>query len=84
MQIRRYIPYKIRKLVYERDGKRCQICGEPTRFFRSGYDTPFDRGPVSGSVDHIIPFSKGGSHSPENLRWACRSCNCSRGAKDAV
>ncbi len=78
----RYIPYKVRLAVYQRDGKKCTQCGEETRFFKSSYDTPFDREPKAGSVDHIIPFSKGGDHSMENLRWMCKSCNCARGNRD--
>lgn len=30
--------------------------------------------------DHVIPASRGGLHSVENLRPACRSCNASRQA----
>jgi 5-methylcytosine-specific restriction endonuclease McrA len=75
----RYIPQKTRLFIYERDGKMCSICGEETRFFGKTYDTPFDRGPKAGSVDHIVPYSKGGTHDIDNLRWACKSCNCSRG-----
>lgn len=76
---RKYINNSTRMRIWNRDGRTCQICGVPTRFFRSGYDTPFDRDDVAGSVDHIIPVSKGGTNDESNLRWACRSCNCSRG-----
>ena len=76
---RKQIPFKLKQLVYKRDNKRCQICGKQTRFFKSLYDTPFDREPRAGSVDHVIPISKGGTNDIENLRWACRSCNCARG-----
>lgn len=32
-------------------------------------------------IDHIIPYSKGGVHSPENLTLCCNPCNSSKGAK---
>lgn len=32
-------------------------------------------------VDHIIPLSKGGHNTAENICCACVSCNCSKGAK---
>ena len=75
----RRIGSSMRRQIYTRDDGICQLCGVKTRFFKSLYDTPFDTGPVAGSVDHIIPVSKGGTDDPQNLRWSCRSCNCSRG-----
>jgi hypothetical protein len=32
------------------------------------------------TVDHLIPTRRGG----DNLVWACRGCNCCKGAKDAL
>lgn len=34
------------------------------------------------SLDHIVPISKGGSHTKDNVVMACISCNSSKGAKD--
>ena len=77
-----YLSHSKRKYIYERDDRTCQICGEETRFFNSLYDTPWDKEPKAGSVDHITPVSKGGTDGIDNLRWACRSCNCARGNRD--
>ena len=36
------------------------------------------------SMDHLIPKSKGGIDSGDNVVWACKSCNSSKGAKDML
>ena len=51
--------------VWIRDNGACVECG-------SQEDLEFD---------HIVPFSKGGSSTEENLRILCRRCNRSRGAR---
>lgn len=58
------IPLRIRWEVLHRDGNRCVICGATERL----------------SLDHIIPYSKGGPDTVENLRVLCRYCNSRRGA----
>ncbi len=75
---RPHLPDRIKRKIYERDGRACQICGRVTRFGGT-YDTPWDPLPPSGSVDHIIPVSKGGTNEDTNLRWSCKSCNSARG-----
>lgn len=59
--------------VLERDGWRCQLCGIATpRRLRGQSDA---RAP---ELDHIIPLSKGGPHTPWNTQCLCRRCNRSK------
>lgn len=59
-------PYKI----FARDGWRCQICKKKTPLTRRGSVHP--RAP---ELDHIIPLSRGGSHTKVNVQCTCRACN---------
>ena len=57
---------KFRDLVLGRDGHTCVYCG------------------VTGvplQLDHVIPRSRGGADTPDNLVACCRPCNTSKGAK---
>lgn len=36
------------------------------------------------SLDHMIPRLKGGPDAADNITYACRSCNSSKGSKDMV
>jgi hypothetical protein len=36
------------------------------------------------SADHLIPRRKGGADDGDNLVWACRSCNSSKGSRDML
>jgi 5-methylcytosine-specific restriction endonuclease McrA len=58
----RSIPRDVMLKVVRRDGQICQRCHEPV---------PDDQ----VEFDHIIPFSKGGASTVENLRLCCRGCN---------
>jgi hypothetical protein len=66
------IPRQLRLFVYERDAWTCQLCGEPV--------DPEARGRSSrgASLDHVIPYSRGGNDVVENLRLAHHGCNTSR------
>ena len=59
------LPASTRRAVFNRDGYNCTYCGD--------VEGPFD-------LDHVIPYSKGGSHDEDNLVVACSSCNRSKGA----
>jgi len=58
-----------RTKVFERDGYVCQICGEATSS-KYSFDDPW-----SPTVDHIVPMSKQGAHSYENIQCAHAFCN---------
>lgn len=60
-----------------RDHNRCQICGEPVDWGDFTYSTEgcFVTGEKYPSVDHIIPKSKGGLHSWDNVQLAHHKCN---------
>ena len=62
---RPYISQDVVGFVYMRDGGRCRECGATKNL----------------QLDHIIPFSKGGSSEPENLQILCRECNQKKGNK---
>ena len=57
--------------VYERDGGMCQACKEPCpKEFRG--DAKAKRAPQLG---HIIPLSRGGDHTYDNVQLECATCN---------
>lgn len=58
------------KQIFERDGWSCQMCKKATPAQKRG--TSSHNAP---EVDHIIPLSKGGEHSPNNAQTLCRACN---------
>lgn len=52
--------------IYLRDGNRCQYCGK--RFSTSEL-----------SLDHVVPLSRGGGSTWENIVCACLACNVRKG-----
>ena len=62
--------------IFQRDNWLCQICGIATP--RELRGTVKKRAP---ELDHIVPLSRGGDHSPENTRCTCRGCNARKGDK---
>lgn len=65
-----------RKVVWERDKWVCGLCGEKVDCSLRFPD------PMSPSIDHIIPISKGGSHSYENVQLAHLGCNVGKGDRE--
>lgn len=64
--------------LIERDGDCCYLCG------RQVSDAlPFTH-PLKANIDHVVPLSRGGSHTLDNVRVACRSCNSAKGARVAA
>lgn len=59
--------------IYERDSWVCGVCGDGI-----DPDTAWPD-PLSASLDHILPLSKGGHHVPENVQAAHLSCNVRKG-----
>lgn len=62
---------KLRLKIKERDGYTCKICNlsvaqEPNLLLE---------------IDHIVPISKGGLTTEDNLQTLCWKCNRSKGAK---
>lgn len=55
-----------RREVFLRDAFTCQYCGVHTRDL---------------TIDHVIPKSRAGGHSWENLVSACKPCNHHKGGK---
>lgn len=55
-----------RREVFIRDGYTCQYCG------KQSHDL---------TIDHVVPRSRGGAHSWENLVSACKPCNHRKGGK---
>lgn len=52
-----------RKIIYNKSGGRCELCGQRLLFEEM-------------TLDHIVPLSMGGEDSMENLQTACYACNC--------
>lgn len=66
------VPKKRPKLcartIRERDGNRCQYTGTLLR-------------PDEGSIDHVIPRSRGGRDVWENCVWASKQVNAKKGSR---
>ncbi len=69
IRLKNYVKVPHRKValsrsnIFKRDGERCVYCGTTKNL----------------TLDHVIPRSKGGTDSWENLVTACHSCNSKKG-----
>lgn len=64
-----------REIVFERDEYICGLC-----------HLPVDRNlkypdPMSKSLDHIVPISRGGSHTYDNVQCSHLYCNVAASTK---
>ena len=64
----RSIPHSVIIRVARRDNNTCQICG------RILLDREIE-------IDHIIPYSRGGTSDESNLRVTCLECNRKKGKR---
>ena len=70
----RYISTESRYSVLAKAGFKCQACGAK----------PLPGNDVTLNIDHIIPFSMGGSSDESNLQVLCHECNISKGNRFAI
>lgn len=61
----------IRKQLIDKNGAICSLCDKPIETMKDC------------TIDHIVPISKGGLTTIENCQLAHRSCNLSKGNKEA-
>ena len=64
------------KTAVKRFGWACSGCGV-TCVRPSGFNNP-----IEATLDHIVPISKGGSHTWDNVQLLCRECNTAKRDKD--
>jgi 5-methylcytosine-specific restriction endonuclease McrA len=59
-------------MVWGEDCYLCDVKCDPNAPPRSRY---------KAEMEHVIPLSKGGTHTLDNLRCACYSCNAFKGIR---
>lgn len=87
MSGRTKIPPKLREEVIQRDGLFCRYCGFGPMGIRWDYNpsaqvklyNDWDQlGDRTIELDHLVPVSKGGQNTAENLVVSCTVCNLSK------
>lgn len=61
--------------LYKRDSGVCYLCGKKCDWDDKQYGHV---GPKYPTIEHIIPISRGGLHSWDNVRLAHFGCNCKK------
>lgn len=69
--VRKRITQKFKEELYSLDAFTCQYCGQ-------------EKPPSELQPDHVVPVSKGGQHSIDNLVTSCVSCNAKKRDIDAI
>jgi 5-methylcytosine-specific restriction endonuclease McrA len=59
-------------VIFERDNYKCWICGCNVVVLRNKANC---KTPKAATIDHVIPLAKGGTHTIDNIKTACRQCN---------
>lgn len=65
------------KALGERDAWTCHLCGDAVTLRAGGLA-------MSPSIDHLVPVSRGGAHTWENVKLAHKVCNSRRWANPLV
>ncbi len=61
-----HLPQPTKRLIYDRDGGYCAYCGKWIDI-------------SAATIDHIVPLSRGGLSSWQNLVNCCTTCNQRKG-----
>ena len=61
----------VRARIYQRDNYRCAYC-----------QRDLSRDSRARVLDHVIPYSKGGTNNEQNLVTACKPCNAAKRDRD--
>ena len=67
------IPARLRRLVLQRAGGRCEYCG----LSQESQEACFH-------IDHAVPYVSGGGTTLENLALACVSCSLHKAARQTA
>ena len=66
--------------IFERDGWRCQLCGELLRRKWACNKRTLAPHARNATLDHIVPMSKGGADAEWNVQACCFGCNSKKSA----